>query len=119
MNKLTPMLLGTCLLLSSCNDDDIYCTEEFRVISIEVVGEPLTEHYSIRQSNSDTIRHNDEGGQTYTVLDDNYLSQLKNQQDTFRFQGFINDTLRVDELFVIKADECHVIYVSGRRRVQL
>ncbi len=106
----------------SKKDDGIACTEEFRSVTITVNGGVLDEYYTIRQSTGDTIRIADGGniGQNICiVLNDSYQQAIENKTEDFLFKGFINDTLVVDELFKIKADECHIEYVSGKMEVNL
>jgi hypothetical protein len=55
----------------------------------------------------------------YTVLDDNYVSKLRNTQDTFLFYGYVSYYYSpvVVETYVIEADECHVQKISGKESV--
>lgn len=108
-------------LVSACMDEDndqgLICTEEFRSELLNVSGDPLTECYTVRLSNSDTIRHLGNSGLTpgyYIVLDDNYKLQLENQQDTFRFIGKRGSEIVILEDYVFKADKCHITKMSGK-----
>jgi hypothetical protein len=110
------------LLLFSCNKTEIVCTTEFRTVGIIVTGDSLTNFYTIRNSNHDTIRNSPGIGflaLVYPVLDDNYQQKLVNAQDYFTFYGFVNDSLKVKEVFEIKADYCHVMKLSGKDEVQI
>lgn len=114
-------LMAASLIFSSCKKD-IACTEEYRYITITVQGEPLDAFYTIRDCNADTIRYAYDslmGHQTYVVLADNYQPEIRNKTEHFSFKGFINNSLVVDEPFVIKANDCHIEYVSGNTTVQL
>ncbi len=109
--------------LQSCNDftarDEIVCTEEFRYITIKVSGEPLTEYYTVRLSDSDTIRPNPADAvfdKTYIVLSDNYQQKLENKKDTFQFIGKREGGM-VREDFVISADHCHINKISGKSEI--
>ena len=44
---------------------------------------------------------------------------IANSQESFRFIGEMNDTVVVNEIFIIKADECDVDKISGKREVNL
>ena len=116
------MLIVIILFLSACdvNKNDVICTEIFAMVTIDVTGGELDEHFTIRTSTNDTIRpyHYYFDG-TFTVLDDNYLSELRNSKDDFVFVGVINNQVVVSEEFVIKADECHVVKVSGVESINL
>jgi len=107
--------------MQSCKEE-IACTEEFRTVSIKVTGDTLTDFYTIRISNSDTIRIPADGypdAYTYPVLNDNYQSVIANSQESFTFIGKINDTVVVNEAFVISADNCHIDKVSGKNGVNI
>jgi len=107
--------------LSGCKDEQpqqgVICTEEFRSTTLYVPGAPLTESFTIRLSDSDTIRikgNVDFRQGYYVVLDDNYQAKLENQQDNFRFIGKRGNEVVVQENYVFKADQCHITKVSGK-----
>lgn len=107
--------------VSGCKDEQpqqgVICTEEFRSTTLYVPGAPLTESFTIRLSNSDTIRikgNADFRQGYYVVLDDNYQAKLENQQDNFRFIGKRGNEVVVREDYVFKADQCHITKVSGK-----
>ena len=107
--------------LSGCNDEQLHqgvnCTEEFRSSTLYVAGAPLTDAFTIRLSNSDTIRikgNEDVYQGYYVVLDDNYQAKLENQQDNFRFIGKRGNEVVVQADYVFKADQCHITKVSGK-----
>ena len=117
--------LSFIILFCSCinrNSNAIICTMEFRTIAIKVNGDSLHNFFTIRQNTGDTIRFN-QGNifnkNSYPVLDDSYQSRIVNNAENFRFIGIINDSIVVNELFVIKADQCHIQYVSGNLEVTL
>ena len=111
------------LLITSCkHTPDIACTEEYRFVTITVNGAQLDNFYTIRTSNGDTIRHEQEMGldsNVYVVLTDSYQKNIQNSVENFVFHGFIGDSLVVNEPFVIKADQCHITYVSGKTEINL
>lgn len=122
MRKLFILTVLGSFVLTSCNDKDEVCTQEFRTITISVTGGTLSKVYTVRQSNNDTIFSDQSGafGSTsYVVLDDAYHPQLKNQKDDFLFVGEIGGNAVVEEMFTIEADECHIQYVSGNTDVEL
>jgi hypothetical protein len=102
------------------NDHTVICTEMFAAVTIKVEGKILNDFYTIRTSTGEIIRHEMMlGDSVYTVLDDNYVSELKNDQDTFIFYGYYRGELVVEEEYVIRADECHVEKVSGESKVEI
>ena len=115
-------LLFSLSLLFSCNEEDgISCTLEFRTIGLTVIGDSLTDYYTIRLSNNDTIRSIDFGFEDsyYVVLDDSYQSEIENSQESFEFIGEIDDSVVVQETFVIAADLCHITKISGPSQIIL
>ncbi|MFN8154844.1 MAG: hypothetical protein U0Y08_11180, partial [Bacteroidia bacterium] len=117
------VFIGISLLLHSCRSEtSAPCTMEYRYITITVTGGLLDDFYTLRVSTGDTIRYAKNelpGDSVYIVLGDNYQQALKNSTDTFNFRGLINDSVVVDEAFVINADECHIEYISGDTDVSL
>lgn len=106
----------------ACNKQTV-CTEVFNSVQIAVTGKLLTDFYTNRESTGEKIQYPKSnlpvGAFSYTVLDDTYQKNLAGKQDTFWFKGYINDSLVVNEPFVIKADKCHIEYVSGNVEVAL
>lgn len=95
---------------------------EYRTISIHVIGDTLQYFYTIRQSTGDTIRYNNMNSVnpfTYSVLEDSYQPNLANKTDSFIFYGIINNSIVVKEPFQIKADQCHIEYLSGKQEISL
>lgn len=113
-------------MLVSCKSESqnntVACTMEFRTVTINVQGDTLDQFYTIRITSGDTIRLNSGntfGVNTYPVLDDTYQINIANRTEQFRFVGLKNNAVIVDELFTIKADQCHIDYVSGNQYVTL
>lgn len=108
--------------LAGCKEEQIACTEEFRYIGIKVLGDILTDYYTVRLSTMDTLRVSDSGFPEeywYPVLTDSYQVLFPNKTETFRFIGEVNDVVEVSEDFVISADDCHISKVSGTEQVIL
>lgn len=99
------------------------CTEEFRMISVTVIGAELDEYYTLRNKNGDTIRleYFQKFGNTisYPVLDDSFQSSIANKNEEFTFVGIIDDKEVINEPYVIGADECHIDKVSGTNEINL
>lgn len=101
---------------------DTPCTAEFRSIGVTVLGDSLTDFYTIRESTSDTIRRStgvESRTHWYTVLDDSYQSAIGRSQERFKFIGKIDGTIVVNEDYIIKGNGCHIIQISGKTEVQL
>ena len=121
--KKVVILLSIVLLASCQKPDDKACTMEWRSIQIKVVGAALDDYFTIRLATGDTLRFSsDPIGTTtdyYPVLDDSFQPSLANKTENFRFVGVIENTVVVNEAFVIAADNCHINYVSGNLTVTL
>ncbi|MBD2755597.1 hypothetical protein [Spirosoma validum] len=120
-NVVTIVALTASVGLDACREETVR-TAIYSSVNISVLGDSLTDYYTIRVPNSDTIHYGNarrDNTTSYVVLDDSYQSALANSQDRFRFVGEINNAVVVDEEYVIKADECHISKVSGKEEVQL
>ena len=117
------LIVVSILILISCTkDEEVICSMEYRYISIDVKGGILDDFYTIRKYTGDTIRYvkdNIIGNNSYIILSDNYQNKIKNKEEIFIFKGYITDSLVVNEQYIIKADECHINYVSGKKEINL
>ena len=117
------LIVVSILIVSSCTkEEEVICTMEWRYISIDVKGGVLDDFYTIRKYTGDTIRHEKDnilGNNSYIILSDNYQNKIKNKEEIFIFKGYITDSLVVNEQYIIKADECHINYVSGKKEINL
>lgn len=112
------LLLGL-LSLGAC-ESNRYCTQEFRMITIEVNGAVLDDFYTIRLRTGDTIRRERPiADKYYEVLDDLWTNKIKKEGEYFLFEGKVGDSLLVREQFKIGHDECHIRLIEGRTRVDL
>lgn len=124
-NSFLSIILTTSLILIGCKkekEDVVNCTFEFRYITVDVIGDSLTEFYTVRKSNLDTIKPSQNMpiiNNTYEVLSDAYFNNLKNRTDQFEFIGLINDTIRIRENFLIKGDDCHISKISGVKEISI
>jgi hypothetical protein len=118
------IIFFTILFFISCakEEEEVICTMEWRYISIDVKRGVLDNFYTIRKYTGDTIRYEKDniiGNNSYIILSDNYQNKIKNKEEIFIFKGYITDSLVVNEQYVIKADECHINYVSGKKEINL
>ena len=117
------LIVVSILIIISCTkDEEVICSMEYRYISIDVKGGILDDFYTIRKYTGDTIRNEKDniiGNNSYIILSDNYQNKIKNKEEIFIFKGYITDSLVVNEQYVIKADECHINYVSGKKEINL
>ena len=119
--------------LSACTsskDDQKMCTEEFRMITLSILNPDLsylqpTAYYMVNLVTGDTILNH----LTYpydvtnigpiVIFSDNEMIYTSNSGKSFRLTCYSGDELVVDENYVIKHDDCHVILVSGKTEIQL
>ncbi|MEL6627049.1 MAG: hypothetical protein AAFQ83_22375 [Bacteroidota bacterium] len=116
-SSLILLFLGGCGLF----DGPTICTLEFVYVSVEVTGDTLDQTYTIQTTTGDTVQQSTEYvfDQRYLVLDDGYQPEMRNREREFRFVGLKNGDIVIDELYVIKADECHIEKVSGIDTIEL
>ena len=116
------LLSATLIFISSCdkcNDDAVFCTEEFRMITINIDNSTqlpvmLDEAYTLRQGSSQKLLFDQPfTNGTYVVLDDSYHPNLKNDEDVFRFIGVKNGVVIIDTPYSIAGDNCHIFKKTG------
>lgn len=110
--------------LNACLDEDqLFCTEEWRSIVVEIPGANFSDYFTIRVSTGDTLRFESEfvsqNPSFFTVLDDSFQPKLERKRETFRFVGIRQGQIIVNEPYVISADRCHIQFVSGRIFISL
>ena len=114
------IILGLASCIQKSKDDGIICTSMYAMIGVQVEGAQLTDFYTIRTANGDTLRYAQQGiANWYSIVEDNYQSKLKNKTETFVFHGWVNGVEKIKETYVIGADACHVFKQSGKDTLQL
>ncbi len=108
-------------VLQSCVCDCSICTEEFRTIGVTITGGTLDDFYTVRISTGDTIVYSEQQivDSSYPILDDSFHSEIINSQETFYFNGIVNDEIVIDEDYVIEGDDCHINLISGTTEIDL
>ena len=122
------------LFLFGCNNRDnnksncenIACTEEFITILVYIkddLDNPValdSIKVTISENGNDITREvNDLEWQmfrqngTYPLFGDEYAKDYQNMELEINFKGFINDLEVVSANFIVGADCCHVILISG------
>ncbi len=102
--------------------EEVICTMQFVTLHVTVKGGPLSEYYTLREGSDDTLTFTQEvypDAAMYPVLDDSFKEALKNTEENFRFIGMIDDSVVVNEPYIISADACHIMKVSGRDEVNI
>ncbi|MFT4522171.1 MAG: hypothetical protein ACI8ZN_001111 [Bacteroidia bacterium] len=109
--------IAVLLFAIGCKDTEV-CDERFALIGLNVIGKELTNSFTVRKSNGDTLNKTTEAQGLYIVVDDNYRDQI-NGNEIFVFEGFIDNSRVVLEEFTVGTDDCHVIKISGVSEVKL
>jgi hypothetical protein len=119
MRKL--LLFGCLLSLLVACDRETFCDERWAEVNVQVNGPRLDQYFTIRNATGDTLRElmPEQSEGYYWVLDDRFQSLLEGREETFRFLGFISDSLVVEAPFKIGADKCHIFKVSGPEVIDL
>lgn len=111
--------------LNSCAStqpqDDIICSTIFKSITVGINGLQLDSYYTIRISDGDTIQNEDMDKEDsfYPVMTDQYHNNLINTKDSFHFVGLVNDSIIVEEPYVIGGDDCHIYLDKGAKVINL
>lgn len=122
---LLTLLFSIIFLSNTCrgkSDDDFLCTEEFRVITIQIEGIQPDSFHTVWLSKNRIINNEDFkfGGtddNIYPVLTDLHQKELENKVDDFAFRAFVGGKLVVNEPFKFSADRCHIFKISGKHLV--
>lgn len=137
MKKITiifsAVLLGLLTQSMSCETDrtpptecggDIACTMMFAMVNVEVKDQGgnkviLDEHYTLREKDGQKLNVQAIGidSNVHTVLDDNFITTLKNKTELFRFIGKKNGVEIVNEQYEISGDCCHINKVTGKETI--
>jgi hypothetical protein len=126
----TPFIVAFIAVLSlsfGCSEKkdvpQVMCTEEYRIVSLKINGDTLTDFYTVRELTGETIRYNTNGVKPfmnyYPVLEDSYQYILVNSSERFTFRGFIGEKLVVDEPYLIGADFCHIYKLNGNDEITI
>lgn len=120
MKNMALLMVWMTLLVAGCSGDDnqeVICSDEFKMIGVKVIGGKLDNFYTIRPSTTDTIRFTASGqfplNNWYPILDDSFQSLLEGMREDFVFVGIKTSQEVVREQYSIGADVCHIIKYSG------
>ncbi len=111
-------LLGFSII--SCKDDEA-CTTEFKSITVVIQdfdGTPATldDLWLIRQSDNDTTSITNNGGDVFTLVDDN---TPLGEADQFMLRGYQAGNLVLSEPYTFGRDECHIMKIAGKSKITL
>lgn len=117
--------LSIAVFISSCKKDDIedenvICTMQFETVYMYIPNKKLDKFHTIRLATGDTLKKDTSRRvyeTNYPVVDDSFQKILRGRTETFRFQGFVRDSLVVNEDIKVSANVCHIYYVSGKLNI--
>ena len=116
--RILPFLsIAFVLIMSACTQQEIMCTEEFRIVSLEIIGGELDSFHTYREKTGEHLFLSESASvfeNFYPVLSDNEHKLIVNSDEYFIFNGYINEELVVKERFLIVADECHIFNVHNK-----
>lgn len=116
------LMFGLFLSILSCKSEDINCTMEFRMITVQVMdanNAPTTlDDYFVTIDRDTILNKDDEYGDwmdgSIIIFTDSHMDKTNTSGKTFRLTGYVNNALVVDEFYVIAHDKCHVELKSGK-----
>jgi len=123
--KLIPLAAILLIFNSGCYDNspkepDYPCTEIYAMIGVQIEGDTLTDFYTIRTHTGDTLRYPKQlQNNYYSIVEDDYFKTLKNRTENFVFHGWVNGVEKINETYIIGADECHVFKQNGKDTIKL
>jgi len=130
MNKLALLFTACLSLLVACNNDDvdqqeecpdnIACTEQYVTLTVSFSdnnGDPLVlDSYTVTlvatgevltfSSNIDPVQG------TYALAEDKHLELVEKNGSELRFEGIVDGSKVVDEIFLVGHDCCHVVLIE-------
>lgn len=102
------------------------CTEIFKAVMVTIKDTngnavQLDEYHTVRLYNDETVSgpgsHPENG--MYIVVDDNFIGQLMDKTEGFRFIGTKNGVEVVNEVYQVRGDCCHVNKETGKDEVTI
>lgn len=107
------------LLINSCDEQDVLCTMEFRMLSIEVFGDSTIRMYTIDNRKGDTIEGYEIFDSNWCFADDGeWFNRLKtDEKRTLVVTAISNGGKKINTSCVITRDECHIEKVSGPKSI--
>ncbi len=131
MTKINILVLLMISIFISCdcssNSDcvDVACTEEFVMITVNIVDNDqnsiILDYYMVKDVDNNIDLTNelkdyyqsylDEG--IYPIFDDDFQQDYQNQEIELQFIGYIDSQEVINEFYLVGADCCHVYPISG------
>lgn len=126
------LLIALSLVLDSfmCNKEIVNCTEEFRMIIVnvnKVDNSPaeIDDYYMVRTSDKDTILsknnnpYEDDFFEGITIFTDSQMNKTTENGTDFIFTCYWKEKLVVSEYYKISNNECHIQLESGKTNIRI
>ena len=127
MKKLA-LLVAALFAFTACDDDEIICTMDFRMITVDVLDEneeqvELDAFYITKTNTGDTVlRYTDEHIEHFggtVIFTDSEMNHTDTKGKTFTFTAYLDSAQVINENYVIRHDQCHIELVSGKTKIIL
>ena len=107
------------LSITSCDEQDVMCTMEFRMLSIEVLGDSTARMYTIDVRKGDTVEGHEIFDSNWCFADDGeWFNRLKkDEKRTLEVTAISTGGKKINTSCVITRDECHIEKVSGPKSI--
>lgn len=122
------IIVGLVLLAFQCEKKEIYCTEEYRMLTVEVLdklGAPVSvdEYLIVSQASGDTLIISegvtDDFLGTIVIFEDKHLPFTSKKGKNFVLTVYQNNQLIATEKYLIAHDDCHVLLKSGKTQIRI
>lgn len=121
----------SCIFLSSCQEEAVVCTMEWRAYTVTIKdenGNPviLDDYYTMNKATGEIVRFQDnisyldslqKSQGIYLIISDGQKHWARYGYFEFLFNGFIGDSLVINEEYFIDADVCHIGDLKGNLEI--
>jgi len=108
------------LSITSCDEQDVLCTMEFRMLSVKVSGDSTVRMYTVDVRNKDTIEGYEIFDSNWCFADDGeWFNRLKrDEKRTINIVALSKSGKTVKAECVITRDACHIDKVAGPQSIE-
>lgn len=126
------LLIALSFVLNSfvCNKELVNCTEEFRMIIVNInkvdnTPAVIDDYYMVRTSDRDTILsknnnpYEDDFFEGITIFTDSQMNKTTEKGTTFVLSCYWDNKLVVNETYTISHNQCHIQLESGKTNIRI
>lgn len=114
----------------TCGKEIKNCTEEFRMIIVNVnkvdnTPAEIDDYYMVRVFDKDTILsksnnpYEDDFFEGITIFSDSEMNKTTEKGTEFILTSYWNEKLVVSERYIISNDQCHIQLVDGKTNIRI